>query len=249
MSSNRTTQRALQILCLLAKRPDGMTLSEISLELEMPKTSAFDILQTLRQEHFLRETHKRFSIGYMAHEVGRSYQPDRDLYGIVRPELPPLGDKFGMTASLVFHEEEGLVYALEYRPANSIVSSGASSGYSFIHASASGKAIFAYLSPAKLKKELKKLSFTALTENTITNEESFLKELSKVKSCGYAVDRFEFNALQTCISVPIFHSGQVVAAVTLSGLQVHENEINTIASDIMKTVKNIEGMMLTHVKS
>ena len=37
MSSNRTTQRALQILCLLAKRPDGMTLSEISLELEMPK--------------------------------------------------------------------------------------------------------------------------------------------------------------------------------------------------------------------
>ena len=144
MSSNRTTQRALQILCLLAKRPDGMTLSEISLELEMPKTSAFDILQTLRQEHFLRETHKRFSIGYMAHEVGRSYQPDRDLYGIVRPELPPLGDKFGMTASLVFHEEEGLVYALEYRPANSIVSSGASSGYSFIHASASGKAIFAF---------------------------------------------------------------------------------------------------------
>ena len=82
MSSNRTTQRALQILCLLAKRPDGMTLSEISLELEMPKTSAFDILQTLRQEHFLRETHKRFSIGYMAHEVGRSYQPDRDLYDV-----------------------------------------------------------------------------------------------------------------------------------------------------------------------
>lgn len=133
-----------------------------------------------------------------------------------------------MTASLVFHEEEGLVYVLEYRPANSIVSSGASSGYSLIHASASGKSIFAYLSPAKLKKELKKLSFTALTENTITDEEAFLKELSKVKSCGYSVDRFEFNALQTSISVQIFYSGQVVTDITLSVLQVHENKINRL---------------------
>lgn len=244
MSSNRTTQRTLQILCLLAKRPDGMTLSEISLELDMPKTSTFDIVQTLRQEHFLRETHKRFCIGYMAHEVGRSYQPDKDLFGIVRPELPPLGDKFGMTASLVFHEEEGLIYALEYRPANSIISSGASSGYSFIHASASGKALFAYLSPSKLKKELKKVNFTPLTKNTITDEETFLKELTKVKECGYAVDRYEFNSLQTCISVPVFHGGQVVAAVTLSGLQVHDDDIPAIASDIMRTVKSIEGKML-----
>lgn len=49
MPLSRTTLRATEILNLLAARPDGMTISEISVELRMPKTSAFDIVQTLRQ--------------------------------------------------------------------------------------------------------------------------------------------------------------------------------------------------------
>lgn len=244
MPLSRSTLRATEILSLLATHPDGMTISEISVELSMPKTSAFDIVQTLRKQHFLRESHKRFTIGYMAHEVGEAYQPDKDLYGIVRPALSPLGDEFGMTVSLVFYEEDGLVYALEYRPAGSIISSGASSGHGFLHASASGKVLLAFMSEAKRAKALKNIHFTALTEHTITSEEAFLHELDEVRKRGYALDLREFNPLQTCVSAPILQRGQALAAVTLSGLQVDETHIPFIANRLIRATRSIEGKLL-----
>ena len=234
MPLSRTTLRATEILNLLAARPDGMTISEISVELRMPKTSAFDIVQTLRKQHFLREARKRFTIGYMAHEVGEAYQPDKDLYGIVRPALSPLGDEFGMTASLVFYEDDGLVYALEYRPASSIISSGASSGHGFLHASASGKVLLAFMPEPKLARALKKIHFTAITERTITSEEAFLHEL----------ELREFNPLQTCVSAPILQRGQALAAVTLSGLQVDESHIPFIADRLIRAARSIEGKLV-----
>lgn len=244
MPLSRTTLRATEILNLLAARPDGMTISEISVELRMPKTSAFDIVQTLRKQHFLREARKRFTIGYMAHEVGVAYQPDKDLYGIVRPALSPLGDEFGMTASLVFYEDDGLVYALEYRPASSIISSGASSGHGFLHASASGKVLLAFMPEPKLARALKKIHFTAITERTITSEEAFLHELEEVRKRGYALDLREFNPLQTCVSAPILQRGQALAAVTLSGLQVDESHIPFIADRLIRAARSIEGKLV-----
>lgn len=244
MPLSRSTLRATEILNLLAARPDGMTISEISVELDIPKTSAFDIVQTLRKQHFLRETRKRFTIGYMAHEVGEAYQPDKDLYGIVRPTLSPLGDEFGMTASLVFYEDDGLVYAMEYRPAGSILSSGASSGHGFLHASASGKVLLAFMPETKRNKELEKINFVALTDRTITSEEAFLRELAEVKKRGYALDMREFNPLQTCVSAPILHRGQALAAVTLSGLQVDESHIPFIADRLIRATRSIEGKLV-----
>ena len=49
MKLNRTTLRTVDILKLVSKRPDGITLDEICERLELPKTSAYDIVTTLVQ--------------------------------------------------------------------------------------------------------------------------------------------------------------------------------------------------------
>ena len=58
MKLNRTTLRTVDILKLVSKRPDGITLDEICERLELPKTSAYDIVTTLVQTgmiHVARE--------------------------------------------------------------------------------------------------------------------------------------------------------------------------------------------------
>ena len=40
MKLNRTTLRTVEILKLVSKKPDGITLDEICAKLDMPKTSA-----------------------------------------------------------------------------------------------------------------------------------------------------------------------------------------------------------------
>ena len=113
MKLNRTTFRAVEILKLLAASPDGMTLSEIGEALNLPKTSAFDIVRTLNKMHFLHESKKRFTIGFMAHEVGVAYDQHRDLYGLTKSHLTALADSMNMAGSLVQMDGGGLDYVIE----------------------------------------------------------------------------------------------------------------------------------------
>ena len=46
MKLNRTTLRTVDILKMVSKKPDGITLDEICEKLELPKTSAYDIITT-----------------------------------------------------------------------------------------------------------------------------------------------------------------------------------------------------------
>lgn len=239
MKLNRTIFRATEILKLLAGEPEGMTLSEIGVELDLPKTSTFDIVQTLRQTHFLRETNKRFHIGFMAREIGETYAEEKEVYGLAKHHLIALVDELNMAGSLVFYQKERLDYILEHVPAGSIIAPAASNGPDFIHASASGKILIAFMTQAKQKKALASLKFIPLTDNTILDLDSFKIELENVREQGYAVDDREFNELMTCVSAPIINRQKVVAAITLSGLQISPETVTTIANKLIAVAHTI----------
>lgn len=239
MKINRTTLRATQILKLLAASPDGLTISEISEELNLPKTSAFDIVQTLNHAHFLRESNKRFFIGHMAHEVGAAYAWDKALYGAAKPHIIELAESMKMAGSLVTMEKSGLDYVIEYVPEGAIITPAASSGKNFMHASASGKVIISHMSEAKKRKLLGDLSFTAFTDRTIQNLAEFKEELEVTKKRGFGVDNREWHELVTCVAVPVFNRKKVVAAITLSGLQVDQDSIQGIAGRLKEKAKLI----------
>ena len=50
MKLNRTTQRTIEILELISQKPEGVSLDELCDRLELPKTSAYDIVTTLGAE-------------------------------------------------------------------------------------------------------------------------------------------------------------------------------------------------------
>ena len=54
MKLNRTTLRSVEILKLVSKRPDGITLDELCDSLNLPKTSAYDIVTTLAETGMIR---------------------------------------------------------------------------------------------------------------------------------------------------------------------------------------------------
>jgi DNA-binding IclR family transcriptional regulator len=222
-----------------------MSLSEISSALDIPMTSAFDIVHTLRRSHFLREANKRFAIGVAAREVGEAYAQDKDLYGIAKEYLKTMGDELNLAASLVLYENEGLNYVVQYRPIGSILGPSLSGKHSYIHASASGKILLAFMKGVRFQKALEQLEYVEFTRNTITSRERFLEELETVKRQGYAVDDREFNDLLTCISAPLINRGQVVAAVTVSGLQVRKERVQELAAHVIAVSRTISDRLQT----
>lgn len=219
---------------MLAKSPHGLTVSEIGERLELPKTSAFDIVQTLKTTHFLREEANRYFIGFMANEVGLAYAREKELYGVAKKHVVELAEELKMAGSLVVYENNGLDYVLEHVPEGAIITPAATSGKNFMHASGSAKVLISYMTEARQKKALAKLTFTPFTHNTILTLESFKEELIVTKKRGYGVDKREWHELVTCVSVPIFSHKKVVAALTLSGLQIDEEAIPGLAKRIRR---------------
>lgn len=63
---NRTVRRAFQVLKYVAKEEDGLTLTEITELLDCPKSSAFNIIQTLLNLDLLSESkanNKKYQLG------------------------------------------------------------------------------------------------------------------------------------------------------------------------------------------
>jgi len=241
MKMNRTVHRATEILKLLAQSPEGMTLTEIGSELGLPKASTFDIVQTLRKTHFLREMNKRYAIGFMAYEVGGAYSKGNDLHAVAQPFLAKLADELNMAGSLVTYEKGTLNYVIEHRAIGSIVSPVASSGMDFVHASASGKSLIAFMPEDRQRKALSLLTFKQFTDRTILNALDFMEELEAIRKQGYAVDDREFNELMTCVSTPIFRQDHAVATLTLSGLQLDSQAVSGVAERMMNVARDISN--------
>lgn len=243
MKINRTALRVTEILKLLSVYPAGMTLSEIAQELDMPVTSAFDIVRTLRHAHFLREKDKRFYIGFMAREVGEKYTKKNELYGIAKKFIVEQADACHLVASLVLFEDDSLNYVYQYRPEGSIIAPGASSGKTYLHASATGKVFLAFMQEKKRDKILKSIDFKKFTPNTIDNMPSLLEAISRVQQQGFAVDAEEFSPLLSCIAAPIVYNGSLVAAITFSGLQLSVERIQGYVTQIVSTSQAISAAL------
>ena len=79
------------------------------------------------------------------------------------------------------------------------------------HATASGKAILAFLKSTQQNIILKD-NFLKFTETTIVNRQVFFKELDKIKKKGYAIDDEEFQKGVFCIGFPILDENNLAVA-------------------------------------
>lgn len=244
MKINRTAFRVTEILKLLANAPAGMSLSEIAQALDMPVTSAFDIVRTLRHSLFLREKDKRFYIGFMAREVGETYTETTELYGIAKEFIIEQANACHLVAALVLFDDDSLNYVYQYCPEGSIIAPGASSGKTYLHASATGKVFLAFVSEKKREKTLKSIDFKKFTPNTIDSLPLLQEAIAQVQQQGFAVDAEEFNPLLSCIAAPVMYNTTIVAAITFSGLQLSTERIQQLAPQIVNVSQKIGDALL-----
>ena len=68
---NRTVERTFAILQLIADCKDGITLQEIANEMEMAKSSAFVIVQTLLELNYISTVKNNNCLLYTSHIISR----------------------------------------------------------------------------------------------------------------------------------------------------------------------------------
>lgn len=98
MKLNRTTQRTVEILKLVSKNPEGITLDEICGKLDLPKTSAYDIVTTLAEMGMVnvdRGQRQRYTIGLTAYRIGINYTNNLNFINVIEPEMRAFAKEVG----------------------------------------------------------------------------------------------------------------------------------------------------------
>jgi DNA-binding IclR family transcriptional regulator len=245
MNINRTTKRTIDMLELISKNPKGLSLSEIANEMDIPKTSAYDILTTLtymQMVELIDERSKIYALGVKTFAIGSKYIGGVELIKLARPYMEELGNKLSKTIFLGIRTNDKVIYLDKYCPKSEILTTCNIGSESGLHCTSLGKAILAF--DKHYKKIIDQLDLYPKTSKTITDKESLYKEVEKIRQQGFAIDDREDREHMLCSGAPIFnHNGKIIAALSFTGLYVEGKDYNSEYMLLKEAANEISGKM------
>jgi DNA-binding IclR family transcriptional regulator len=242
--SSAAVERTLAILEAIAERESGMTNSEISRKLEIPKSTASYLLRTLEQCGYLRREPDtgQYRLGIKVLSLSRGVQIGRDIKETALPVLKRLVEHSGLTAHIAVLDHGKMVYIEKVESPGFIQTSTWVGKRMQVNSTSVGKSIAAYLPKTELEAILKEQGLKKRTEKTITTQAKFLAELEKVRGRGYALDDEENSLGARCVAAPVFDTfGRPIAALGLSGTtsQINRAFLAKIAGMVQDAAKTI----------
>lgn len=213
------------------KIEDELSITELSKMLGYYPSAIHRFITTLEYLGYVERDpgNGKYRLGLKFLELGYLVFDRMDLRQRVRPVLKELADNSGETANLAIFDErrEGIVFIDQIESPRDITMRLRVGEQAQLHATALGKVILAHLTSEKIQEILRGERFPKLTENTITDPEELSQHLSVIRQNGFAVDDQEVVEGAKCIAAPVRdHTGQVVAAISISALASRINHDN-----------------------
>ncbi|UPM45230.1 IclR family transcriptional regulator (plasmid) [Halocatena salina] len=210
-----TTLRVVEVL----HEQNGSTVTEISKELGLSKSTVYKHLKTLEAERYVvKEDDDTYYVGLPFLSLGVQARRRRRLYETAKPQIQELAQASNEMANLLV-EEHGRGIFLYRSDSNQAVNLDTHAGRDvYLHTTAMGKAILAYLPEERVIEIIDQHGLARMTEHTITEESELFEELRSIRDRGWAYDKEERLYGLCCISAPITDSdGEVLGAISVSG--------------------------------
>ncbi|MEW5979658.1 MAG: IclR family transcriptional regulator [Acidobacteriota bacterium] len=215
----KSASRALDVFELLVNHRQGLTVSQISRELELPVSSAFELVQTLTQRSYLEAVPgvKAYRLGLKLLEIGSTYLREFSLLDEARPIMRELVRICDETVNLAILDKTDILFMAKEEGTKSMRLVSYVGKRLPAHATALGKVLLSALSETELEALYRNVKLERLTSKTISGFASLKKELRWVRLHGYAEDEQETSAGLHCLAAPIYnHQHRVVAALSIS---------------------------------
>ncbi len=214
---SRAVGKAIQMLELLSRSGEPMSLVELSKQTQLTKSSAFRLLQTLETLHYIRRDANGHYVPSHENSAIVSTQYVNALAAAAREPMRRLNMEFGETVSLaiLLHNHIEVVHVVE--SSNLIRMTNIPGRILPPHASSMGKVITAWQDAETRKRLLQSYGLTRYNENTIVDEQTIEAEFEQIRSRGYSTDAEESTPGGFCFGVAIFSTpGKAEAAISLS---------------------------------
>lgn len=245
----QSVERALSLLELLAEATGGVRLNDISNTLGLNVSTCHHLLSTLMDHNFVAQSGKdrAYFLGNKVLELSRSRMRQFNLADAAMGELRALNKRTGETVHLAVLQGDQLVTiaVLDSHHAVRVVSAP-SDKTDAAHATATGKAILAWLPETEIDRIISQIGMTGFTENTVTNREKLYQELRHVRRNGFSMDLEEYQPGVICIGAAIRdHAGAVIGSFSCSmpTMRADKKRLQAVQADVKDTARIISDSL------
>lgn len=203
-----------------AEAEEGVTLSDLAMQVGLAPSTTHRLLNTLEQRGFLQQDAGlgRWHVGVRAFDIGNAFLNGRDFVAQSRPLLVRLMEECGETANLAVEDEGEAVMLAQVQCREMMRMMVPLGSRAPMHASGIGKALLAQMSDQEVAAILHRHGLPAITEHSIRAPEALRKELEQTRTRGWSYDNEEHAIGLRCVAATLYdEQGQAVAAISLSG--------------------------------
>lgn len=245
---NRTLSRGLEILELISEHPDGLELHQIAKTMQMPKSSAFNLLHTLMQYKYLRkpDNSPRYQLSLRMFEVGSAAVNHVDVTGVLRQYMADISRACNETMHCGIMNGLDVLYIDKMESTQSIRMSSHVGVRMPLHATAMGKAFLACFSNEQVRALYGERTLASLTKNTVTDMEELIRQLDMIRETGYATENQESNPNVSCVGVAIRGRDDLAAyalSISAPSFRMGEKEIAEYGQMLLRAQRKIQRVL------
>jgi DNA-binding IclR family transcriptional regulator len=203
-------EKAFTVLEFIINSNTGCTFKDIIDELEIPKTTAFTVLNSLVHCGYVEKTEEKLFVPTIKiYSIGMKARKSIIKSHIFAGSLKNLRNATGFTVFFSIYDKGEKVVIEKIDGYGAIQFRAVEGERGNLNTSAAGKAIAAYLDNDELELILSK-GLVKVTDNSISDEKEFLEHLKLVREQGYAMDNGEDDISLRCLGMPIFMNGNMI---------------------------------------
>src|SRR4051812_24752795 len=231
--------RAAQILRALDGEPHGLSLSQLSERLDLPRSTVHRVVSALATEGLLAAASPQGRVRLGPELARLALASRRELRLELRPHLQRLFERLNETVDCAVLDGDHLRFIDQIAAPHRLRAVSAVGATFPLHCTANGKALLAELSPEEVSRILP-TRLRRCTDATITLRAELVAELHRVRETHVAVDREEHTTGISAAGIAIRDPFGALAAISVpmptQRFEGREQEITDALSEARRDI-------------
>jgi DNA-binding IclR family transcriptional regulator len=217
--SIQSLDRGLLILEAVGKSPEPVSLAQLAAMLDIDRSSAFRLANTLKRRGFLANASggRDYLLGPSVWRLSRQYNWSKMLVRVAHEPMKTLAAETNETAHLAVREGKRALFIDHVTSSHVIAISGQTGELVPLYCTSHGKALLSDFEERDLVHLFGATAMKAYTKNTIQSIRSLATECKSIRERGFATDESEYLEGVRCLAAPIRdRGGAVIASIGIS---------------------------------